>query len=232
MNIVFDVDDTMYDLMEPFRMAHERYFADRTMADCAGLFDQSRIYSDVILEQERQGIVRSEDAFFRRIQRTYQDAGIDVTREESDRFEQEYRYWQSRIRMFGFMKDILDYCRKERIPMAVLTNGNSEGQRKKTRALGLNRWIEEDRIFVTGEIGYHKPDIRAFRAVEERTGFGPRDTWYVGDSYESDVEGASRAGWHTVWLNHRKRPCPSLNSLAEVEVKEGRELLERLCGRF
>ena len=87
MNIVFDVDDTMYDLMEPFRMAHERYFADRTMADCAGLFDQSRIYSDVILEQERQGIVRSEDAFFRRIQRTYQDAGIDVTREESDRFE-------------------------------------------------------------------------------------------------------------------------------------------------
>lgn len=141
MNIVFDVDDTMYDLMEPFRMAHERYFADRTMADCAGLFDQSRIYSDVILEQERQGIVRSEDAFFRRIQRTYQDAGIDVTREESDRFEQEYRYWQSRIRMFGFMKDILDYCRKERIPMAVLTNGNSEGQRKKTSALGLNRWI-------------------------------------------------------------------------------------------
>jgi putative hydrolase of the HAD superfamily len=116
--------------------------------------------------------------------------------------------------------------------MAVLTNGNSEGQRKKTSALGLNRWIEEDRIFVRGEIGYHKPDIRAFRAVEERTGFGPRDTWYVGDSYESDVEGASRAGWHTVWLNHRKRPCPSPNSLAEVEVKEGRELLGRLRGRF
>ena len=65
MNIVFDVDDTMYDLMEPFRMAHERYFADRTMADCAGLFDQSRIYSDVILEQERQGIEQITPAYDR-----------------------------------------------------------------------------------------------------------------------------------------------------------------------
>lgn len=51
MNIVFDIDDTMYDLMEPFRRAHEKYFKDQTMADCARLFDRSRVYSDIILEQ-------------------------------------------------------------------------------------------------------------------------------------------------------------------------------------
>ena len=225
MNIVFDIDDTMYDLMEPFRRAHEKYFKDRTRADCARLFDRSRVYSEIILEQERQGVVKSHEAFYRRIQMTYQDVGINVTWDESDRFEQEYRRQQSLIRMFDFMRDTLDYCRREQILLAVLTNGNSNGQRKKAAVLELNKWFEDDRIFVTGEIGWHKPDVRAFRAVEEHTGFAPEDTWYVGDSYESDVEGASRAGWHVIWLNHRRRPCPSAQNLSENELEDGKELL-------
>lgn len=226
MNIVFDIDDTMYDLMEPFRKAHEKYFKDRTTADCARLFDQSRIYSDIILEQERQGLIKSDETFYRRIQMTYRDVGIDVTRDESSGFEQEYRHWQSMICMFDFMRDTLDYCKREQIQLAVLTNGNSIGQRKKAAALGLDRWFEDDRIFVTGEIGWHKPDVRAFRVVEAYTGFAPENTWYVGDSYESDVEGANHAGWHAIWLNHRKRPCPSVQNLSENELEDGKELLE------
>ena len=30
--------------------------------------------------------------------------------------------------------------------------------------------------------------------------------WMIGDSYARDIEGASRSGWHSVWINRRNEP--------------------------
>lgn len=224
-NLVFDIDDTMYDLMGPFKKAHEKVFADKTDADSAELFKNSRVYSDIILEQEKKGNIRREDTFYERLRMTYQDAGLKISRAESDRFEAEYRYCQTVIHMFDFMPEVLDYCRKEKIPSAVLTNGNHKGQWRKVSALNLLKWFTPDQIFISGDIGYHKPDVRAFRTLGERMHFLPEQTWYIGDTYESDVVGASRAGWRTIWLNHRLRACPDRESLADKELTRGEELL-------
>ena len=40
-NIIFDVDDTLYDLMEPFQKAHEELMEERTDAECEELFKAS-----------------------------------------------------------------------------------------------------------------------------------------------------------------------------------------------
>lgn len=45
-NIIFDVDDTLYNLMEPFEKAHKELMAAHTDADCEELFEASRTYSD------------------------------------------------------------------------------------------------------------------------------------------------------------------------------------------
>lgn len=237
MNFVFDVDDTMYDLMEPFRKTHEKFFADRTSAECTELFFKLRAYSDVVLEREQRGEILPGEAFYQRLVPTYRDVGIEVSREESGRFEKMYRYEQSRIQLFDFMKEALGFCRENKIPIAVLTNGTRENQRRKIQALELERWFEPENLFVSGEVGCHKPDVRIFKAIEECTGFRPADTWYVGDSYECDIVGAAEAGWHAVWLNHRKRLCPEKQSRAEIELASGSELLSMLrkcfaeCGR-
>ena len=62
-NLVFDIDDTMYDLMEPFKKAHEKFFAGRVSMDSTELFQKSRVYSDIILAQEKEGKIRREDSF-------------------------------------------------------------------------------------------------------------------------------------------------------------------------
>lgn len=131
LNLVFDMDDTMYDLMEPFKKAHEKLFAGRVSADCTELFMKSRIYSDIILEKEKDGKIRKEDTFFERLRMTYGDAGLVINREESEGFEEAYRYYQTKIEMFDFMEEVLDYCKRQKIRIAVLTNGRSEGQRRK-----------------------------------------------------------------------------------------------------
>ena len=224
-NRVFDIDDTMYNLMEPFQKAHEKFFAGRVQTDSTELFRKSRIYSDIILAHEKEGKIPREDSFHERLRMTYRDAGLEITREESSRFETEYRYRQTVITMFDFMKDVLDYCKEEQIPIAALTNGNHEGQWRKVEALNLQKWFLPEQIFISGDIGYHKPDVHAFMAVGENMHFLPERTWYIGDTYESDIAGASQAGWRTIWLNHRMRPCPDTAGAADKELTSGDGLL-------
>ena len=54
-NIIFDVDDTLYNLMEPFEKAHKELMAARTDADCEELFEASRTYSDEAFCMSREG---------------------------------------------------------------------------------------------------------------------------------------------------------------------------------
>lgn len=226
MNLVFDIDDTLYDLMEPFRLAHEKYFASRTSADVTELFRKSRHYSDMILSQEKQGLIAPEAAFSKRIQMTYQDAGLAVSDDACRLFETEYRLRQKEITLFPCIEQMLNACRKAQVPMAILTNGNSRGQRQKISALKLERWFDDDHIFISGEIGYQKPDIRAFRHIEEKLNYAPEESWYVGDTYLADIISADAAGWHSIWFNHRKRNCQTETLLADIEVQNTEDLLD------
>lgn len=113
MNLVFDIDDTLYDLMEPFRLAHEKYFASRTSADVTELFRKSRHYSDMILSQEKQGLIAPEAAFSKRIQMTYQDAGLAVSDDACRLFETEYRLRQKEITLFPCIEETLNYAPEE-----------------------------------------------------------------------------------------------------------------------
>lgn len=97
MNLIFDLDDTLYNLMGPFELVHKKLYADKTDADCTQLFMQSRVYSDEIMEAEKKGLIPHEDCFYERVKRTYHDVGIEMSREDADIFEQLYRSFQKKI---------------------------------------------------------------------------------------------------------------------------------------
>jgi len=54
-------------------------------------------------------------------------------------------------------------------------------------------WAE--RIFVSAEIGWRKPAVEFFRAVEGRLGLAAHEVLIVGDDPELDVAAGRRAGW-------------------------------------
>ena len=66
-NIIFDVDDTLYDLMEPFERAHKELFAGDTDVECEELFKLSRVYSDEAFYMAREGKISPEEEFAYRI---------------------------------------------------------------------------------------------------------------------------------------------------------------------
>jgi len=85
---------------------------------------------------------------------------------------------------------------RDRYRLGLLTNGPSVAQRDKLRELG---WTDAvDVAIVTGELGYPKPDRRAFAALCRELGTDPDETAYVGDHPEEDIAGAADAGLWTV----------------------------------
>ena len=56
------------------------------------------------------------------------------------------------------------------------------------------------RVFPSSEIGWRKPAVEFFRAVEMRLGLEPAELVMFGDNPELDVAAAQAAGWHAVLL--------------------------------
>jgi HAD superfamily hydrolase (TIGR01509 family) len=68
-------------------------------------------------------------------------------------------------------------------------------------------------------MGYTKPDLRFFRAVEERLRVPPAEIALIGDNEASDVQGAIAAGWRAIPLD-RDEPVAAgtIQTLAELNA--------------
>ena len=189
-NIIFDVDDTLYNLMEPFEKAHKELMAARTDADCEELFEASRTYSDEAFCMSREGKISEDEEFAYRVQKTYADVGVEVSKEEAKQFEERYRYYQKHIQVPEITKQILDHC-KENYRIGILTNGTTKNQGKKLETLGLDHWFNPKTMFISDSIGAAKPDVKAFHTVQKEMKIDPEETWFIGDTFEIDVVGAA-----------------------------------------
>ena len=62
-------------------------------------------------------------------------------------------------------------------------------------------------IISSAEFGLRKPHPDIFKAAVKKLDTNPSKTWYVGDLWENDVMGSSRAGLVPVWLNASATPA-------------------------
>ena len=87
---------------------------------------------------------------------------------------------------------ILDLCKD--VPKVIITDGNSQLQRKKIKALGLDRWFREEDIFVSGDYGKnaYKPNPYMGDLVKKR--LKTDKILYFGDR-KIDEEFADNAGF-------------------------------------
>lgn len=102
---------------------------------------------------------------------------------------------------------------------AILTNGPSDGQRRKLRATGLGAAV--DHVVIGEEIGFSKPLPAAFHSVVEHFAVDPDDALMVGDSPLLDYDGALNAGLKALLLDRAgSLPAGSrtaIRTLQEVE---------------
>lgn len=202
MYILFDLDDTIYNLADSFTKTHKAVFPDWDM-DTEAAFPVSRVKSYEAMRLVSQGSISKDEEFPYRVKETYAEYGFTVSEEKAREFERVYREFQGKITIFDGMAEVLEFAKKNFEGIRLFTNGRSDHQRAKAESLGMSAFFAPDEIYVSEELGFFKPDIRAFEEVEKRMGMAPDRLLMIGDTYSADIESAIKRGWKTIWFDHR-----------------------------
>ena len=110
----------------------------------------------------------------------------------------------------------------EKYRLFLVSNGTATVQHCRLTSAGLYPYFE--RVFISQEIGYNKPDKAYFdRCFAMIPGFDRTKALMVGDCLTSDIRGGINAGVKTVWVNPEGKPCGEIHpdyqiaSLGELE---------------
>ncbi|AJY75183.1 HAD family hydrolase [Paenibacillus beijingensis] len=225
--VFFDMDDTLYDQLDPFRLAVQSYLkstgGEHDFSDFADLFKRVRAHSDALWDVYTAGAMTLDEMRIQRVSRAFEELGIPIGAEEASLIQYNYETEQGRIRLDEGAPEYFRLLQQRGYVTGLITNGPVKHQTFKIRALGVDAIFPENRIFISDAVGYTKPDPRIFQYVNEVTGTKPEQSYYVGDSWRNDVAGAAAAGWKMIWLNRRQaapspefKPYRIIGSLSEL----------------
>lgn len=230
MKFVFDIDDTLYDLMEPFRKAFLDTFKNFDV-DIQTVFIKSREHSDLVFEQSMKGEISIEDMYVYRITHALNDVGKIINRDQALMFQKAYAYYQAHIELNPIIIEILNDLSNQNRLAGCITNGLSHHQKNKAKTLGLNKWFKDKQIIVSGDFNVNKPDKALFEIAEIQLNLKDEKVYFIGDSFENDVIGAWSIDWIPIWLNVRNKEMPE-HSKSIIEVKSYKalnQLVKELC---
>ena len=104
--------------------------------------------------------------------------------------------------------DLVRCLHKSGVSIGVLTNGPPDIQRLKLQQLGMSEYFAA-RV-ISGVSGVGKPDRAIFDEVLTEMGATADATVMVGDSWESDIVGATEVGMRAVWVSQGRPPPADL----------------------
>ncbi len=106
---------------------------------------------------------------------------------------------------------------RNRFRHALISNGGGALQRAKLRSAGVRHHFGAGDIFISGEVGFEKPDRRIFEAALCAWGIPPEQILHVGDHPTNDIMGAAALGMRTCWVSRGRIPPPDMRADATVE---------------
>lgn len=108
------------------------------------------------------------------------------------------------------LKDADTICKMlyGKVKMYIVTNGVEFIQNGRFSVCPIAKYFEKR--FISGVIGYEKPDVRYFEKVSQMIeGFDKSSAIIVGDSLTSDIKGGINFGIDTCWYNPNGKPEPA-----------------------
>lgn len=138
-------------------------------------------------------------------------------------FEASYRKWLGVGHWFlPDAVEILEYLKARGYRLYIASNGVIDTQYSRLESAGIGPFF--DGIFISEEIGFHKPQKAYFDACFARIpDFAREEAVLIGDSLSSDVRGAKNAGIASIWLNRNGRTAPPEHR-PDYEIHSLREL--------
>ncbi len=184
--VAFDLDDTLYKEIDFVKSAY-RYIAN-ILSHKYPLLNYSNCL-DLMLSADN-----AFDALFDYI--TTNNIKID---EDIKWCVNTYRNHMPDISLSTETTETLIKLQQQTIDMAIITDGRTNSQLNKIKALGLLQFIPIERIFISESIGHDKHTPHPFSLLMKQY---PNNTkfYYIGDNPIKDFYWTNNLGWTTICL--------------------------------
>ncbi|WP_179298756.1 HAD family hydrolase [Evansella halocellulosilytica] len=211
--ICFDLDNTLFSHEKAFKHAikasFEHYLSNvvKMKEDPISFNDFFNVFksnSDRYWSMYESKELTGRDYRRLRFMKTMEAFKLPSSHEHADLFhEYYYNIVDDFSEPYPGMEQLLSFLKNRNIQLGIITNGMVDTQYGKVKKIGAGKWIPENNIIVSEEVGVVKPSTEIFRIAEKRMKLRPDQLLFIGDSWKHDVEGAKQAGWEAIFLNSR-----------------------------
>lgn len=201
--VCFDLDGTLFDHRGAARAGVTTFLESQGLPPAESAIDAWFAAEDEHFERWRAGRISFAEQRRARLRTALpalghrtptDDDGLDAL------FDSYLRAYRASWRAFPGSLSLLQELRTRGYRLGLLTNGSEGQQRDKLALTGLDGAF--DAVCVSEQIGFQKPDRRAFLAVARALGVEAAECLFVGDDVERDVEGARSAGMRALLVDH------------------------------
>ncbi|MGN1163580.1 MAG: YjjG family noncanonical pyrimidine nucleotidase [Candidatus Ornithospirochaeta sp.] len=215
MYLLFDADQTIWNFNETERISLSLLFSSLGLDDTKETRDAYEEGNLWCWDAFEKGVITLEELetmrmalFFRNLGRNEDDAPSAA--ERYARFLSENAVMLSGAE--EMLRSLSDY------PKALVTNGLARVQRGRIKDTGIDKYFTH--IFISQEMGVHKPMKEFFETVLATIGEDKDNCIVIGDSEKSDIQGAVNSGIRSIYYSPSGKISPkatwSVSSYSEM----------------
>lgn len=219
--VLFDLDDTLFDHQYCSRAglaAVQQTYAGRIQGSVEEVEAAYRELLEVWHLKVLEGLISIDEARIERFRVLLSSEQTIATDDEARTAARCYRTaFDAAFQPVPGAIELLKRVKAE-CPIGIVTNHFLAEQVKKIAAIGVESFV--DQLVVSEEVGVPKPDPRVFELALSRLGSTPDQAVMIGDSWSSDIVGATALGIPAIWLNRYETQCPDASLATEIKSLE------------
>lgn len=202
-HVFFDLDDTLWDFEKNSENILNRLFKEHNLgallsSDFKTFFIAYKKKNAELWQQYNNKKISKEELRKRRFHETFLQFGhnnFDLSYFISETYIKESPYGtelkKGALELLNTLKDNFE--------LHIITNGFKEVQHIKLKQCNLEPYFEN--VIISEDVGYNKPDVKIFREAEKLSNAKANECLMIGDNFETDIRGAKKAGWESIWYN-------------------------------
>jgi YjjG family noncanonical pyrimidine nucleotidase len=221
--LLFDADGTLFDFNQAEALALRQAFERTKISYDPSYLDTFKKINQALWEMVETGELQPGEVKVRRFELFLET--LQISHSPTVFSEKYVQCLAARSELIEGAADVIQEL-QGKYRLAILTNGLKEVQRSRLAASVIQHHISE--LIISEEVGSAKPAKAFFDAAFLRLGNPAKSSaLMVGDSWVSDIQGASGYGIDVCWYNPGRQSRPAQPQIAR-EIASLHELVEWL----
>lgn len=197
--LLWDIDGTLLDFSKAEIYGIRKCFEIFGLGECTDeMLERYSAINRKYWEKLERGALTKPQVLRGRFEEFFRTEGISFDKIDDFNLEYQFRLGDKVFFCDNGLETVT--ALKGKVKQYAVTNGTYIAQQRKLTQSGLIDIFDD--VFISDKIGFEKPSIEFFDAVQEKTGkFNKNEVMIIGDSLSSDMKGGNNADILCCWYN-------------------------------